>query len=90
MPLLLIFALRRRQVWDLATLSLRSRLTGHDGAVLALQLIPERDWLVSASGASPSEPEHRVPTLTSRRRRRDCPRMAHPDSVARLPYPPST
>ena len=42
------------QVWDLATLSLRSRLTGHEGAVLALQLVPERDWLVSASGPSPT------------------------------------
>lgn len=42
------------QVWDLATLSLRSRLTGHEGAVLALQLVPERDWLISASGPSPA------------------------------------
>lgn len=38
------------QVWDLRTHSLRARLTGHTGAVLALQLVPERDWLISASG----------------------------------------
>ncbi|BGP43435.1 hypothetical protein JCM10449v2_007470 [Rhodotorula kratochvilovae] len=37
-------------VWDLATLSPCARLTGHDGAVLALQLVPARDWLISASG----------------------------------------
>ncbi|POY70603.1 hypothetical protein BMF94_6381 [Rhodotorula taiwanensis] len=50
-------------VWDLATLSLRSRLTGHDGAVLALQLIPERDWLVSASGDGTVRVWH-TPTLS--------------------------
>ncbi|GAA5958782.1 hypothetical protein JCM21900_004760 [Sporobolomyces salmonicolor] len=37
-------------VWDLDTLNLRARLTGHEGAVLALQVIRERDWLISASG----------------------------------------
>ncbi|GAA5875874.1 hypothetical protein JCM1840_002961 [Sporobolomyces johnsonii] len=37
-------------VWDLDTLTLRARLTGHEGAVLALQLVRERDWLISASG----------------------------------------
>lgn len=42
------------QVWDLATLSLRARLTGHTGAVLALQLVKERDWLISASGEAVS------------------------------------
>ncbi|CEQ42056.1 SPOSA6832_03827, partial [Sporobolomyces salmonicolor] len=38
------------QVWDLDTLNLRARLTGHEGAVLALQVVRERDWLISASG----------------------------------------
>ncbi|BGP54969.1 hypothetical protein JCM8202v2_002557 [Rhodotorula sphaerocarpa] len=50
-------------VWDLATLSLRSRLTGHEGAVLALQLIPEHDWLVSASGDGTIRVWH-TPTLS--------------------------
>lgn len=38
------------QVWDLETLSLRARLTGHEGAVLALQVVPTHGWLISASG----------------------------------------
>ncbi|GAA5877521.1 hypothetical protein JCM3774_005895 [Rhodotorula dairenensis] len=50
-------------VWDLATLSLRSRLTGHEGAVLALQLVPERDWLISASGDGTIRVWH-TPTLS--------------------------
>ncbi|GAA5904558.1 hypothetical protein JCM6882_004907 [Rhodosporidiobolus microsporus] len=37
-------------VWDCDTLSPLARLTGHTGAVLALQLVQERDWLISASG----------------------------------------
>ncbi|GAA5842241.1 hypothetical protein JCM3766R1_005079 [Sporobolomyces carnicolor] len=37
-------------VWDLGTLSLKARLTGHEGAVLSLQLVRERDWLISSSG----------------------------------------
>ncbi|GAA6048648.1 hypothetical protein JCM3770_001999 [Rhodotorula araucariae] len=37
-------------VWDLATLSPCARLSGHEGAVLALQLVPARHWLISASG----------------------------------------
>ncbi|GAA5873250.1 hypothetical protein JCM8547_008613 [Rhodosporidiobolus lusitaniae] len=37
-------------VWDAETLSSIARLTGHTGAVLALQLVQERDWLISASG----------------------------------------
>ncbi|KAK4046917.1 hypothetical protein OIO90_006399 [Microbotryomycetes sp. JL221] len=37
-------------VWDLATLRLRGRLTGHTGAVLALQLVKSRHWLISSSG----------------------------------------
>ncbi|GAA5958312.1 hypothetical protein JCM3765_004788 [Sporobolomyces pararoseus] len=37
-------------VWDLDTLTLKARLTGHDGAVLSLQLVRERDWLISSSG----------------------------------------
>ncbi|BGP03427.1 hypothetical protein JCM10021v2_007160 [Rhodotorula toruloides] len=37
-------------VWDLETLSLRARLTGHEGAVLALQVVPAFGWLISASG----------------------------------------
>ncbi|BGP11341.1 hypothetical protein JCM10049v2_007246 [Rhodotorula toruloides] len=37
-------------VWDLETLSLRARLTGHEGAVLALQVVPTHGWLISASG----------------------------------------
>ncbi|BGP27612.1 hypothetical protein JCM10295v2_006586 [Rhodotorula toruloides] len=41
---------RRGRVWDLATLSLRARLTGHEGAVLALQTVSEPGWLISASG----------------------------------------
>jgi hypothetical protein len=38
------------KVWDLGTLTLKARLTGHDGAVLSLQLVRERDWLISSSG----------------------------------------
>ncbi|GAA6037565.1 hypothetical protein JCM8097_006116 [Rhodosporidiobolus ruineniae] len=37
-------------VWDYDTLAPVGRLTGHTGAVLALQLVEERDWLISASG----------------------------------------
>lgn len=47
------------QVWDLQTLALRARLTGHDSAVLALQLVPERNWLISSSGAFQPIPELR-------------------------------
>lgn len=36
-------------VWDLSTLSLRARLTGHESAVLSLQLVKERGWLISSS-----------------------------------------
>lgn len=46
--------LSRPQVWDLKNLSLRARLCGHEGAVLALQVVKERDWLISSSGSSPS------------------------------------
>ncbi|GAA6008400.1 hypothetical protein JCM10207_000113 [Rhodosporidiobolus poonsookiae] len=38
------------QVWDLDTLAPVARLTGHSGAVLALLVVPECEWLVSASG----------------------------------------
>jgi hypothetical protein len=44
------------QVWDSNTLSQVARLTGHTGAVLALQLVKERDWLISASGSSHPRP----------------------------------
>ncbi|GAA6010624.1 hypothetical protein JCM11491_002998 [Sporobolomyces phaffii] len=37
-------------VWDLGSWSLKARLTGHEGAVLSLQLVRERDWLISSSG----------------------------------------
>ncbi|BGP20053.1 hypothetical protein JCM10213_003563 [Rhodosporidiobolus nylandii] len=37
-------------VWDYETLAPIARLSGHTGAVLALQLVAERDWLISASG----------------------------------------
>ncbi|GAA5821143.1 hypothetical protein JCM11251_001983 [Rhodosporidiobolus azoricus] len=37
-------------VWDYDTLTPMARLTGHTGAVLALELVQERDWLISASG----------------------------------------
>ncbi|GAA6060784.1 hypothetical protein JCM10212_005433 [Sporobolomyces blumeae] len=37
-------------VWDLNTLTLKTRLSGHEGAVLSLQLVRERDWLISSSG----------------------------------------
>ncbi|ORY68046.1 hypothetical protein BCR35DRAFT_294767 [Leucosporidium creatinivorum] len=50
-------------VWDLSTLSLRARLTGHTGAVLALQLVKERDWLISASGDGTIRVWH-LPSLT--------------------------
>lgn len=43
------------QVWDLSTLNLRARLNGHTGAVLALQLVREREWLISGSGESLAE-----------------------------------
>ncbi|GAA5998967.1 glutamine amidotransferase subunit DUG2 [Rhodotorula paludigena] len=50
-------------VWDLATLSPCARLTGHDGAILALQLVPARDWLISASGDGTVRVWH-TPTLS--------------------------
>ncbi|GAA5984956.1 hypothetical protein JCM11641_005597 [Rhodosporidiobolus odoratus] len=37
-------------VWDYHTLSPLAILSGHTGAVLALLLVKERDWLISASG----------------------------------------
>jgi hypothetical protein len=78
------------QVWDLATLSLRSRLTGHEGAVLALQLVPERDWLISASGPSPALScctfDDMLKLPPPERRRHD-PSVAHADALARLPDP---
>ncbi|GAA5844298.1 hypothetical protein JCM9279_001759 [Rhodotorula babjevae] len=50
-------------VWDLATLSPCARLTGHEGAVLALQLVPARRWLISASGDGTIRVWH-TPTLS--------------------------
>ncbi|KAM0756418.1 Zn-dependent exopeptidase [Meredithblackwellia eburnea MCA 4105] len=50
-------------VWDLQTLVLRARLSGHEGAVLALQLVPERNWLISSSGDGTVRVWH-TPTLT--------------------------
>lgn len=41
------------QVWDLTTLARKAVLAGHTGAVLALQYVPERDWLLSSSGTPP-------------------------------------
>lgn len=38
------------QVWDLKTLARKSVLSGHTGAILALQFVPECDWLISSSG----------------------------------------
>ncbi|KAM0790317.1 hypothetical protein ACM66B_003203 [Microbotryomycetes sp. NB124-2] len=37
-------------IWDLDTMTLKGRLTGHEGAVLALQIVKSRNWLISASG----------------------------------------
>jgi di- and tripeptidase len=48
--LVLLILLTGPQVWDLATLSLVARLKGHTGAVLAFQVVKERNWLISSSG----------------------------------------
>ncbi|KAL8283220.1 hypothetical protein RQP46_005998 [Phenoliferia psychrophenolica] len=55
-------AQRPQRVWDLQTLALRARLTGHESAVLALQLVPERNWLISSSGDGTIRVWH-TPTL---------------------------
>jgi WD40 repeat protein len=37
-------------VWDRKTLTLKVRLSGHTGSVLALQIFEPKNWLFSASG----------------------------------------
>ncbi|KDE08577.1 hypothetical protein MVLG_01350 [Microbotryum lychnidis-dioicae p1A1 Lamole] len=50
-------------VWSLASLSRIARLSGHTGAVLALETVNENGWLISASGDGTIRVWH-TPTLS--------------------------